>query len=92
MSNTTTMNISLPDSLRTEIEKEIKAGGYGNTSEFFRDAVRELLKKRQEAKLEALLIEGIESGEATPVTHKDFEDIKARGLKRIEKIKQKAKK
>lgn len=86
------MNISLPDSLRTEVEKEIEAGGYGNTSEFFRHAVRELLKKRQQEKLEALLLEGLDSGEPTSMTDEVLENIKARGLKRIKKMKQKAKK
>lgn len=90
MSKITTMNISLPDTMRTQVEKEIEVSGYGSSSEFFRDAVRELLKKRQEERLEALLLEGIESGKSTPFTKQDLEDIRARGLKRIAKIKQKA--
>ena len=84
------MNISLPDTMRTKIEKEIEAGGYGNNSEFVRDAVRELLNKRQNERLEMLLLEGIESGKSTPFTKEDLENIKTRGLERIAQIKQKA--
>lgn len=80
---TATINISIPDSLKAEVDKVIASEGYGNTSEFFRDLVRDYLKKRQEHKLEALLLEGLESGEPTPLTKADFEDIKQRGLKRL---------
>jgi len=80
---TATINISIPDKLKREVEEVIKSEGYGNTSEFFRDLVRDYLERRQERKLEALLLEGLESGEATPLTRKDFEEIKRRGIERI---------
>lgn len=35
-------------------------------------------KKIQEQKLETLLIEGLESGDATPFTRADFEKIRSR--------------
>lgn len=78
-----TINISLPDTLKREVEEIIASEGYGNTSEFFRDLVRDYLKTRQERRLEALLLEGLESGKATPLTKTDFEEIKRRGLERI---------
>ena len=82
---TATINISLPDKLKAEVEEIIAEEGYGNTSEFFRDLVRGYLRQRQERKLETLLLEGLESGKATPLTKSDFENIKRRGLARIEK-------
>ena len=48
---TATINISIPDNLKAEVEKAIEADGYGNTSEFFRDLVRDYLKRRQEKRL-----------------------------------------
>lgn len=78
-----TINISIPDTLKKEVEEVIASEGYGNTSEFFRDLVRNYLRERQERKLESLLLEGLESGDATPLTKADFEDIKKRGLERI---------
>ncbi|NJM53293.1 MAG: ribbon-helix-helix protein, CopG family [Blastocatellia bacterium] len=79
-----TLNISLPDSMKTEVEEIIATEGYGNTSEFFRDLVRNYLKERRERKIEDLLLEGITSGESTPLTKEDFAKIKERGLKRIQ--------
>lgn len=79
-----TLNISLPETMKAEVENVVATEGYGNTSEFFRDLVRDYLKERQERKLETLILEGINSGEATSLTSRDFERIKERGIKRIE--------
>lgn len=80
---TATINISIPDSLKAEIDNAIATEGYGNTSEFFRDLVRDYLKKRQEKRLEALLLEAVDGGDFSALTKSDFEGIKERGLKRL---------
>ncbi len=80
---TATINISIPDTMKAEVEEIIANEGYGNTSEFFRDLVRDYLKKRQEQKLEAILIEAVENGNFTKLTKTDFEEIKERGLNRL---------
>jgi len=36
----TTLNISMPASLKREVDKEVKRGSYASVSEFFRDAIR----------------------------------------------------
>lgn len=79
----TTLNISMPETMRAEVEQVVATEGYGNTSEFFRDLVREYLKERQERRLEKLIVEGLESGEATPFTADDFSAIRERGVRRI---------
>lgn len=81
---TATINISMPDNLRTEVEKAIESDGYGNTSEFFRDLARDYLKRRQEKRLETLLLEAVDNGDFSPLTKFDFEQIKERGLKRLQ--------
>ncbi|MGD9562523.1 MAG: type II toxin-antitoxin system ParD family antitoxin [Pyrinomonadaceae bacterium] len=78
-----TINISIPDTMKADVEKIIATEGYGNTSEFFRDLVRDYLRQRGERKLEALLLDGIKSGEAAPLSKADFKAIKERGLKRL---------
>ncbi len=80
---TATINISIPDTMKADVEEIIASEGYGNTSEFFRDLVRDYLRQRQERKLEILLLEGLESGKATPFTKADFDAIKKRGLERL---------
>ena len=80
---TATINISIPDTMKTEVEQIIATEGYGNTSEFFRDLVRDYLKRRQEQKLETILLEAVENGDFTRLEKTDFEKIKRRGLQRL---------
>ena len=54
----TTLNISIPSTLKREVEKEVKEGNYASTSEFFRDTLREwrnakLIRDIRESQLEA---------------------------------------
>ena len=85
-----TINISLNEGLKTFVEERVKKDGYSTASEYFRELVRADQKSKAEERLEALLLEGLESGEPTPMTKKDWQAIKKRGLARIRK--QKAKK
>ena len=86
---TATINISLPDTLKGQVEEVIEKDGYGNASEFFRELVRNYLKQREQQQLEALLLEGLRSGEATPLTKADFEAIRKRGTERLKERKTK---
>jgi len=67
----TTVTISLPEALKEFVERQIKAQDFGNVSEYFRTLLREARAKEEDAKLEALLLEGLASGEGVPLT-KDF--------------------
>lgn len=54
----TTMNISLPDSLKSFVDEQVSERGYGTSSEY----VRELIRKDQErTRLRGLLLEGAQS-------------------------------
>jgi antitoxin ParD1/3/4 len=57
----TTVTISLPDSLKAFIDSQLATKGYGNVSEYFRSLLREAQAKEEEARLEALLLEGLAS-------------------------------
>ena len=57
----TTLNFSLPEDLKTWIATQVAAGGYGNTSEYIRELVRLDRKHKSEERLEALLLEGLDS-------------------------------
>ncbi len=78
-----TVNISLPETMKADIDNLIAADGYGNTSEFFRDLVRDYLEQRRQKRLEDLLLEGLSSGEPSALTPEDLEDIRRRGMERI---------
>lgn len=70
------MNISLPESMRTYVEGQVASGGYSTASEYFRELVRIDQKRKANERLEALLLEGLQSGAATPITDKDWQDIR----------------
>lgn len=78
------MNISLPDPLKDFIERQVASGRYSSVSEYVRELVREDEKCKAQEKLEALLLEGLRSGEATEMTRKDWEDIRRQALARIQ--------
>ena len=74
----TTMNISLPDSMRAFIEQKVAQGGYSTASEYIRQLVREDQKRAAQERLEALLMEGIESGPSREMTAEDWEELRRR--------------
>lgn len=70
-----TMNISLPDSLKTFIDDEVADKGFGTSSEYIRALVR---KEQQVERLRALLLEGRNSGSGQPVDDAYFERLRQR--------------
>ena len=74
-----TINVSLPDSLKAFVETQVAEGGYSSASEYIRDLIRADQKRKAEEKLEALLLEGLNSGEPIEITE-SFWDEKRRQL------------
>ena len=72
----TTVTISLPDSLKDFIEREVQTKGYGNVSEYVRGLLREAQKQVEAQRLEALLLEGLTSGSETPLNNEFWREIK----------------
>ncbi len=65
---TATMNISLPVSLREELEKKLDRRSYSSASEYVRELIRRDLQREAVTKVDALLLEGLQSGSPMPVT------------------------
>ncbi|MUH00437.1 type II toxin-antitoxin system ParD family antitoxin [Scytonema sp. UIC 10036] len=76
----TTLNISLPEAMRAFIDEEVAKGGYSTASEYIRDLIRQAQKKAEEKKLEAMLLEGLDSGEPIEVTDEWWEQKRAQIL------------
>jgi len=77
-----TMNISLPDTLKTFVDHQVAACGFGTSSEY----VRELIRKDQDrSRLRNLLMEGVASGGAEPADANYFEGLRAALRKRASK-------
>lgn len=64
----TTLNISLPDSMRTFVSEQIAKGGYSTASEYVRQLIREAQEREAQKRLESLLLEALESGKFEEVT------------------------
>jgi antitoxin ParD1/3/4 len=73
----TTLNISLPETMREFIDSQIAEGGYGTASEYIRDLIREAQKRKAKEKIEALLLEGLQS-ESSEMTREDWQELKRR--------------
>ncbi len=52
----TTVTISLPESLKAFIDRQLATKGYGNVSEFFRSLLRDPQDAEEDVRLEALLV------------------------------------
>lgn len=79
------MNISLPDTMRTYIEEQVAQGAYSSVSEYFRELVRQDQKQKANERLQTMLLEGLNSGNATEMTAQDWKDIRQTVSERINK-------
>ncbi len=70
------INISLPEEMRIYVEEQVASEGYSTTSEYIRQLIRQDRQQKAEKQLEQLLLEGLNSGEATPMTAKDWAEIR----------------
>lgn len=57
----TSMNISLPDPLRAFVEDQVSSGSYGTASEYLRELIRQDQARKADARLQTLLLEGLQS-------------------------------
>nr|WP_230966325.1 type II toxin-antitoxin system ParD family antitoxin [Nostoc sp. NZL] len=73
--------------MRTYIEEKVATGGYSSVSEYFRELVRQDQKRQAAERLETMLLEGLNSGNATEITPDDWEDIRQAVRERIAKHK-----
>jgi antitoxin ParD1/3/4 len=70
-----TMNISLPDTLKSFVDQQVNVRGYGTSSEY----VRELIRKDQDIqRLREILLDGAGSATTSPVDAGYFRDLRDR--------------
>ena len=75
----TSMNISLPASLKGFVDREVSARGYTSASEYVRELIRNAKESAtSEEQLVGLLQEGLESGEAAPFEPEFFDRLRDR--------------
>jgi len=71
-----TVTISLPESLKEFVDQQLVSKGYGNVSEYFRSLLRDARQVEAEARVEALLLEGLTGGEDVPLTRAFWSELK----------------
>jgi len=70
-----TMNISLPDTLKSFVDEQVSQRGYGTSSEY----VRELIRRDQDRlHLRGLLLAGATTAPAAPADGAYFEGLRDR--------------
>ena len=85
MASQTSMNISLPESLRDWVQERVANEGYGTASEYLRELIREDQKRKAHEELDRKLLEAIKSGEAKEMTGADWKQIRATVRERLAK-------
>jgi antitoxin ParD1/3/4 len=70
-----TMNVSLPNELKSFVDERVDHGGFGSTSEY----VRHLIRRDQEReRLRKLLLDGAASSRGTIADDSYFESLRTR--------------
>jgi antitoxin ParD1/3/4 len=70
-----TMNISLPDSLKSFVDEQVANRGFGTSSEYVRELIRKDLDRQH---LRGLLLRGARSAPASPADEDYFGGLRAR--------------
>lgn len=79
-----TMNISLPDQLRTFVDQQVATGRFANASDYVRDLIREDQEREQGLeRLRELIREGLESGVSDKTVAAIFAEARAEALKEL---------
>jgi antitoxin ParD1/3/4 len=73
----TTLNISLPESLKTFVEDQVSSGGYSTVSEYVRSLIRDAQERKAREALESKLLAALE-GEPEEMRGEDWDRLRAR--------------
>jgi antitoxin ParD1/3/4 len=78
-----TMNIALPEAMKHFVQERVSQGGYSSVSEYVRELIRTDQRRKVEERIDALLLEGLDSGEPIPVTKEYWEEKKRKLTERL---------
>ena len=70
-----TMNISLPDSLKAFVDDQVSRRGFGTSSEYMRELIR---RDQEQTHLKELLLAGAASGPGAPADAAYFKGLRRR--------------
>jgi antitoxin ParD1/3/4 len=84
--------ISLSKEQQAFVRAQVKAQGLRSAREYLEQLVVLERLKFQRGAVDALLLEGMQSGPASPLTEQDWKDIEREGLARVSEEKRHARK
>jgi antitoxin ParD1/3/4 len=70
----TTLTVSLPEALTLYLQEQIASGYYTNANDYIQTLIQQDRSRKQY--LEPLILEGIASGDETPMTGNDWNAIR----------------
>lgn len=74
------MQISLPDSMKRFVKERVEEEHYSNPSDYVRALIREDQKRRDERRLEQMVLEGLASGPGIPMTPEEWNKLREEAL------------
>lgn len=77
------MNVSMPESMRSWIESVVAAESYGTASEYVRFLIREDQKRRAKEDVDARLLDALGGGPETELTPADWDEVRQAVRERI---------
>lgn len=73
--------------MKSFVQEQVTAGGYSSVSEYVRELIRADQRRRSDERIDALLLEGLSSGEPIEVTPEYWEAKKRKLSERLSKAK-----
>jgi antitoxin ParD1/3/4 len=66
----------LPDEIQTVLEAGARDGGFADATEYVTDLIRQDQKRRAHKELEALVLEGVDSGDPVDMTAQAWRELR----------------
>jgi antitoxin ParD1/3/4 len=80
MKTMTTMNISLPDSMKLFVDQQVSQRGYGTSSEYLRELIR---KDQERTGLKSLIMAGAMAKPSQEINQEYFDDLRIKAEKLV---------
>jgi antitoxin ParD1/3/4 len=78
----TVLTLTLPEPLGDYVRERAAQAAHGDPGDYVRALIAEDMRQREEERIDALLMEGINSGPAEPMTQEDWDYIRAEAQRR----------
>ncbi len=72
-----TINLALSSEIKEFIKAQVAVKGYSTASEYIQELIEADQRQKTRETLEVEILKGLGSGEATPMTAQDWQDIRA---------------